>query len=361
MTGHYSKELIQTAHAWRELLDSSRATSKDLAAFEAWMKANPEHEAAYIEAQELWDVMGGFDKSELTPIYFQKSLPEKIFDARQSITGFFRRQRVGIGLVGSALAATAAVFFFFPNQTTPPPISAPKIASLPDPIRFYTANGEVRSETLPDGSVITLGAVSAAEIIMTEEQRSVTLRSGEAFFDVTRDETRPFVVTANEAEVRVLGTSFEVKRRPTAVEVGVAEGQVEVSVLLQLDAFREQGGRPSLRQTRTLSAGQRIATSQEIGLGTIAIIQPDDVGAWRQGSLNYKQARLADILADTNRYSDTKVTIGDPDISDLHVTATIDTKKIASAFDLLSVALPIEFNRLSDTEMVVRKRNMEKN
>lgn len=361
MTSAYPKDVMKSAITWRERLHSSGATEQDRAAFEVWKRADPRHQEAYDKASGLVEIVRGFDKSELPPLYFEKSFPEKVFDRWQATRSFFRPKHIGIGFTGAAVAASAAFFLFAPGQPITPSHTAPSIASLPDPVRFYTAKGEVRSETLSDGTVITLGPVSALAVLMTDDKRRVTLRAGEAFFDVTRDESRPFVVAANDAEVRVLGTVFEVRRRPTKVEVGVAEGEVEVSVPLQLGAFRDKDRRNTLRQRQSLQAGQRLAAFNETGLGSVRDADPETVGSWRVGSLDYTKASLSDVLADTSRYNDLDISIGDPDIGDLQVTTTIDPRKINAALDVLSLALPIEFERLSDQEIVAKKRGAEKN
>ena len=352
---------MKSAITWRERLGSSHAKEQDKADFEAWRRADPEQQKAYDKADALLEIVHGVDKSDLPSFYFDKSFPEKIIDGWQAACAFFkprhiRPKHIGMSLSGAAIAASAAFFLLLPSQPAPPITTAPRIAALPDPVRFYTAKGEVRSETLSDGTIITLGPVSALAVLMTEDKRSVTLRAGEAFFDVARDESRPFVVAANDAEVRVLGTVFEVRRRPTTVEVGVAEGEVEVSVPLQLGEFRQKDRSNALRQRQTLQAGQRLAAFSETGLGPVSDADPKAVGSWRVGSLDYTRASLADVLADASRFSDINITIGDPDIADLQVTATIDPKKLDAALDVLSLALPVEFKRLSDRQIVAKRR-----
>ena len=78
---------------------------------------------------------------------------------------------------------------------------------------FSTRTAEVREVTLHDESVVTLGALSAIESGFSAKLRGkVELLSGEAFFAVEKDENRPFVVHVGDAEVRVLGTKFDVRR-----------------------------------------------------------------------------------------------------------------------------------------------------
>lgn len=85
-------------------------------------------------------------------------------------------------------------------------------------------------DTLPDGSVVTLNKNASITYpeTFTGDTREVALE-GEAFFNVTPDKSKPFIITANEARIRVVGTSFNVKTGYTQTVVIVETGVVEVS------------------------------------------------------------------------------------------------------------------------------------
>jgi transmembrane sensor len=90
---------------------------------------------------------------------------------------------------------------------------------------------ETLTDTLPDGSVITLNkrsSISYPEQFAEESTRQITL-NGEAFFDVRPDKDKPFVITVNDVTVTVVGTSFNVKSNSKATEVIVETGLVEVA------------------------------------------------------------------------------------------------------------------------------------
>jgi ferric-dicitrate binding protein FerR (iron transport regulator) len=85
-------------------------------------------------------------------------------------------------------------------------------------------------QTLPDGSEVTLNKNSSLTYPerFTKENRSVELE-GEAFFNVTPDKSKPFVIHASDVAVQVVGTSFNVKSTEVKTEVIVETGVVEVS------------------------------------------------------------------------------------------------------------------------------------
>jgi ferric-dicitrate binding protein FerR (iron transport regulator) len=91
-----------------------------------------------------------------------------------------------------------------------------------------TADTQVASQVLPDGSAITLNKGSRLTYANVNNTREVSLK-GEAFFDVAKDENKPFVIKANDVTIRVLGTSFNVKTQNGATSIIVESGAIEVS------------------------------------------------------------------------------------------------------------------------------------
>jgi transmembrane sensor len=248
----------------------------DDAAFEAWLAADPRHAATYeAMAAVLEDVASLRSLAELEPL-----------EAEPTRIGYFRRRSVAtrVGAIAAALAAVVAL---------------PVLLDRPD-IEASTLIAEVRPITLPDGTRVTLGAKSEIKVRFDDGERRVQLTSGEAFFEVADDPARPFVVDSGGAEIRDIGTKFEVKRVAGGVEVGVLEGIVEVGGGGLL------GQRPTVRR---LLAGQKV-TARDTGLGpivsgaTVGAVQaaPAAAGAWREGQLTYDDTALVDVVADLNRY-----------------------------------------------------------
>lgn len=89
----------------------------------------------------------------------------------------------------------------------------------------------VTADTLPDGSIVTLNKHSSIEYkekFTRGNTRAVKLQ-GEAFFNVTANKEKPFVITVNDVEVKVVGTSFNIKTMNGQTEVIVKTGIVEVT------------------------------------------------------------------------------------------------------------------------------------
>lgn len=135
--------------------------------------------------------------------------------------------------------------------------------------------GQISEITLPDGSIVWLGAASSLEYpeIFSEEARSVQL-NGQAFFDVVSDPDKPFTVESGPLSTSVLGTSFNVRayHDDPNIEVTLATGKVEVTV-------NDKG------QKQTLEPNQRVRFDSVNGLGETELVDAYLVNSWTQREL----------------------------------------------------------------------------
>lgn len=272
--------------------------------FKAWISAQPEHAAAFAEAEFLWSALGSIEYEESLQIsavdrsFFQSFIAtaSRLFELPSPIFAG--------GLVAASLVAILCLVpGFLPGQTIDPTISPPEFAA------FQTGKGELKTVALDDGTVLTLGALSTVEVSLSKTERSANLLSGAAFFDVAKDPDAPFSVRAGAASVRVTGTAFDLQRRGDTLSVSVAEGEVVVSHPLIIDgvvSLTDEGewSRKSgqLLETVSLAAGEMVFASRSDGLGQKSDVQQTNIGAWRQGQLVYFKSSLADIVSDVNRY-----------------------------------------------------------
>jgi len=124
-------------------------------------------------------------------------------------------------LIVAVLLGSAAFYFGFRKNES---IQLTEVTSLEKQV--------INEFTLPDGSVVSLN--SNSKLVFPKEflgnTREVTIY-GEAFFNVKPDASKPFIINAGNAQVKVVGTSFNVLAYPETetVEVVVATGKVQVS------------------------------------------------------------------------------------------------------------------------------------
>ena len=171
--------------------------------------------------------------------------------------------------------------------------------------RFATGKGETKVVALKDGSVVTLNTASEIHVNYSETLRSVELIQGEALFDVAKNKTRPFVVSAGDTDVRAVGTSFTVRRLEAApVQVLVREGVVEV--------FKPATDAAPLRVSANSMAEAPQSDGTAIAAKPIPPAQLRRQLAWQKGQIAFEGETLAQAATEFARYSDTRIVIDDP-------------------------------------------------
>jgi transmembrane sensor len=162
--------------------------------------------------------------------------------------------------------------------------------------------------------------------------RRVVLDRGEAFFEVARHPDRPFVVAAGGREIRALGTQFLVRAEPQRLSITLVEGKVTVSgpatpaVSVSENARTIQvppSNSAGTSSVVTLSPGERLtlasATVPRIDRPSI-----ERVTAWERGQISFDNSRLADAVAEMNRYSRTPIVLHDPTVAGIRVSGIFE-------------------------------------
>lgn len=152
---------------------------------------------------------------------------------------------------------------------------------------YATGTGQSRTVLLADGSRIQLNTDSAVQVELAPAERRVRLLRGEAWFEVSRDPGRPFVVRAGDGWVKVVGTQFSVAREASQTRVQLAQGKVQV----------QAGSGPGV----FLQPGQAVEYAAA-GAGAVHPFEPARAFAWRQRQLVFSQQPLGEVVAELNRY-----------------------------------------------------------
>lgn len=261
-------------------------------AFEQWI-ADAENADAFEHVARVWQTAEGAAGS-----------PELIRLRSAAIENYRRAnqrrwtRRISSGWYWSASIAAAIV------------LAVLSLTLLYDPVQLYeTKVGERRVAILDDQSRLSLDADSRVEVGLSDDRRAITLVRGRAKFDVAKDSLRPFTVVVGDKMVVATGTSFSVERLGRQIRVLLYEGQVEV-----ID--RDQPP-PSLGSIDTaLTPGSEMIATIDAPAKTVT--RPANMArsaSWENGQLSFDDEPIALAVARMNRYSKTKLALGDADAS----------------------------------------------
>jgi len=275
----------QEAVRWLVRNSGNAMGSAEREAFDAWFAADIRHKGAYARAAAIQNALSRATVQEsLRPRREQLEIEwaGASWNQASSRRAFLR---FGAMAAGVAVIATASVF-----------------SMLPDDAQVVTAKGEFRKVQLADHSVATVNSGSGIEVSLTRSARDITLRRGEAWFDVARDKSKPFTVAAGDVRARAVGTAFGVRRFANGAEVMVTEGSVEV--------WSSDGA----ARKYLLAAGDS-AFVPSGGAKITVKRQPEEIErklAWREGKVIFVNQTLDEAVADFNRYSLRKIVVMDP-------------------------------------------------
>ena len=264
-----AEETEQQAAAWLARADRGLSDAESLA-LESWLRDSTLNRVAWLRLKANWD--------RVERLAALKGLPQRAL--RQKA---WSRPLPTLAACLTVLAGGGALLAWY---------------HAPAEQVFATGVGGMQAVRLADGSRMELNTATRVHADVTTARRSVTLESGEAYFDVVHDAKRPFTVYAGNRRITDLGTKFSVYRNGDDVRVLVREGRVQVDIL-----DRREVNAPVVAQ-----AGHAVITK---GGETLVMAKPDiaDDLSWRRGMLVFNQQTLGEAAEQFNRYNPRKLVI----------------------------------------------------
>ncbi len=195
-----------------------------------------------------------------------------------------------------------------------------------------TKPGQNLNLLLPDSSQVMLNSSSSLVYhpLAFAFNRKVELE-GEAYFEVTKQKLRPFLVRSNDLKVKVLGTQFNVNAYPETgkYEVVLEEGSVNVSMTSFKDA------------KATLSPGQKVEINKSNGEGKVSTVNTHLYTAWTEGVLYFYDSSFSDVVNRLERRYGVNIELSDPLIKDFVFSTTIRNEPFEEVLDLVQEVLPV--------------------
>lgn len=197
---------------------------------------------------------------------------------------------------------------------------------------YATAVGQRKHITLGDGTRIELNTNSVLRLVPAAAERKVVLERGEAFFDVTHNAERPFVVIAGTHRIKDLGTKFTVRQNRDNLQVALTEGQAEIGPI---------DGRGRDRSLVLKPGDLAIASTSGLAVVRRSADEMSDEMAWRRGMLIFNHTSLADAAAEFNRYNAAKLIIADPAIAERTIGGKFSTADINGFVEIIQKLLGV--------------------
>ncbi|OAE13950.1 iron dicitrate transport regulator FecR [Pseudomonas simiae] len=293
-----SDSIDAQAASWfaRNRNDAGRADRK---AFAAW-QAEPAHARAYAEFEQLWA-----DLAQLQQLNQPVPLPKRT---------------PSIWRPALAVAAALVCTVLTTHIGAPRELYHSQIAGH--------AKG-MRTLNLPDGSTLYVNANTHLRVDFSAHQRILHLDKGQLYIEVAADKERPLYVQAGEANVRVVGTGFDVRRSQQQLVISVAHGQV---------AFAADAKSP----VTLLGAQQRATYSYAKGTVQQQTLTGEDVADWRSGHLSFRNRDLASLIDELSLYRPQAPLLVSKAVAQLKLSGNLDVNDPDALLNALPALLPVK-------------------
>ena len=254
-----------------------------------WIRLNPEKRPVIETARQLVQSIEYERNYRLSDTRYhqvlEKILKHNSISKPKKSSGVLSPRRVA-GLAASFTILLLAGIYYFNSRH-----EASHQAQPIQTITKITLAGQKKTIGLPDGSIIKLnsGSTLTYPLPFPEDHRSVELE-GEAFFEVAKDEERPFIILSGKLKTKVLGTSFNVRsyEDENTIRVSVLTGKVEIE---------NEEGRSDILYPEDMGV-----YNKDDKAITKTDFDSKSVFGWKDGLLLFKDMEISAIFADLEKW-----------------------------------------------------------
>ncbi len=279
---------------------TGNASKEQQQALQEWMAASEENRLAYEEVKEVWEKSK--DLQHLAQVNAQADWDQVISKVRERGSS---RLWLRWAAAAALLIGLAGSWFY---------------SSVQDASQYYAAGDEVTTVELEDGTLVHLNRKSTLRLSedFSQNTREVEL-TGEGYFEVAPDPSKPFRVSTGATQTEVLGTAFNLEQLGEGVGLHVAHGKVR---------FASDQDTLILIRDEAAMAGLN---------GRIQSQQPDlNAMAWRTGILRFEDASLAEVGEVLSEHYRAVVTM--PEGSDtLALTSVFDNESLTTVLSEITL------------------------
>lgn len=306
--------------SWIDLSDENKAQIEKLRLIWSATKDPKKVEPAEVNVDRAWKNL----KSRMD----QYSEIEQKYQGKQRSLTFYLVRVAAVFIIG------IFIFYIYKYQS-----------QQSGQVQLASNESAITDKPLPDGTMISLNQNSTVEYKeeFSDTERRVKM-TGEAFFNVKPDATKPFVIEAQDAIITVLGTSFNVKALDDdiAVEVLVEEGLVELA-------------NPDNSQSTQLRSGEKgifIKSTNEVKKETDINVESL---YWLNKTLLFRDTRLSAVFETLERLYKVKIKVENNAVFNCQLTAKFSNESIDNIIDHISTIFELETEK--DANNILIKGN----
>ena len=281
------------------------------------------------------------------------------------LQSLFSKRRLTIFSFAVLSILVAGSFYLFTKKKDTSIAASEAISSV------VTKNGNRTKIVLPDGSQVWLNAGSNLDYnnsTFNKELREVSL-NGEAYFDVTKNPEKPFIIHTKKMDIKVLGTVFNVRSYSDekVAEAALIKGSIEVTLKDRKDqkiilkpnekiSIANEEPEAETKQNKIIIP----AKTNPVRIPQIVVkeLKPNPtyniIGeiAWTQNKLFFEDASLEDIGLRMEKWFGKKVTIANESLKNVHYTGNFENETIEEVLAYLKLSKSFNF-RIGNDNVVI--------
>lgn len=325
---------------------------------EEWVSKHPDNQKLLDGVMRIWELSPqedfAVDVHDMWENFYEKVIEKK----DQDLKGDQRRwHHNGNGRMKNLLrVAAVALVSIFASYFTYSQITAERYGESEHLSDFYlmqemaTGNQEKASIIFSDGTEVILNASSSLRFPkkFNESVREIYL-NGEAYFNVSSNPNRPFIVHTQDAVVQVLGTKFNVQAWSEDVrsDIVVREGKVSVSSTSELS---EGDG-------VILTAGEFTKVNKGMSPTQPQQVDAENYLLWTEGGLHFDQTPLQDVIRNIERRFQVDIIVHDEELLMIPFTSTFYKADLDEILTVIAASVNLEYLR-DDNKIEFRLTHM---
>ncbi|MFA9214756.1 MAG: FecR family protein [Candidatus Methylacidiphilales bacterium] len=293
---------------------ANEASNLEKEALTAWRKSDEKNEIYFKEFEKIWD--NSIDGSEAidTNGAWENVAPKLTTKAPIIRLNF--------------LAKIAAAFIFVLGFS----ILISRVYFNESQLVAFTSNTDKQQINLPDGSAVWLNSHSKLTYQEADNERKLTL-NGEAFFEVVKNPSKPFIIKSKNAVTKVLGTSFNLIAfdSSSSVKLSVSTGKVN---------FKSN----KTNANQILTALESAVIDEKGNNNKLSQFDINEI-IWKENKLVFNNLPLNEALADIAHYYGVQISTDNELLNNCHITSQFENATLVNVLDNVSKILSITYTK----------------